>query len=75
MKSPFLCKFGNWGWRIGESGSIEKLGKEAERLRQLLGRYDRLSKSSPPKQKVETDSADTAEQAAAKEKKEANVID
>ncbi|KAH7431400.1 hypothetical protein KP509_08G046700 [Ceratopteris richardii] len=41
MNTPAV-QYGNWGWRIGEAGSIEKLENEARRLKSLITQYDRL---------------------------------
>ncbi|KAH7296571.1 hypothetical protein KP509_26G028700 [Ceratopteris richardii] len=41
MNTPAV-QFGNWAWRMGEAGCIEKLEKEAARLKHLLLKYDRL---------------------------------
>lgn len=43
MNTP-ATQSGNWGWRIGETGSIEKLDKEAKRLHSLLVQYARLQR-------------------------------
>ncbi|MCO5572791.1 hypothetical protein L7F22_026550 [Adiantum nelumboides] len=43
MNTPAV-QTGNWGWRIDEAGSIEKLEKEAARLRGLLAQYGRLAR-------------------------------
>lgn len=40
MNTP-ATQYGNWGWRMGEVGSIEKLDKESKRLHDLLVLYGR----------------------------------
>ncbi|KAI5075207.1 hypothetical protein GOP47_0009283 [Adiantum capillus-veneris] len=40
MNTP-ATQYGNWGWRMGEVGSIEKLDKESKRLHELLVQFRR----------------------------------
>ena len=47
MNTP-ATQYGNWGWRVGESGVITKLQKEKKKLRALLKIFNRVPGEDDP---------------------------
>lgn len=54
-------QLGNWGWRVGETGTFDKLKDEASFLQKTLAYYNRSPELEEAKEEIKSDKTDIVE--------------